>query len=106
MNKEYLIAFNYNGYYGSLNGIYVVSKEDYEKIEELQENDESVYFSEIAGKHSEIELSADLFYKVSDKEDEIESFKKMFGSTFGSYKPLDRFLDHYDEIYYDEEDED
>lgn len=105
MNKEYLIAFNYNGHHGSLNGIYVVNKEDYEKIQQLQEDNESVYFHGIEGKHSEVELDADLFYTISDKEDEIESFKKMFGSTFGSYKPLDYFLEKYDELYYEEDEE-
>lgn len=99
MNKEYLIAFKWNSHYGSLHGSYIVNASIYKKIKELQEDNVTLWLWDVAGKHSEVELNTNLFYLVSDKENDIESFKKLFGNTFGSYLPLDTALEYYNEHY-------
>jgi hypothetical protein len=102
---EVLVSFKYNTYYGNVDSIYIMDIEDWNKIKFLQDNDESIYLGEVAGKHSEVYASADSFVLVSDKTREVNSFRKLFGKTFGSYRPFDYAMELYDELTYEEEDE-
>lgn len=102
---EVLVSFKHNTYYGSVNGIYVMPLEDYKKIQFLQKEGYRIYLGEVAGKHSDVYADADQFVLVSKNEDEIETFKKLFGRTFGSYQPFDYAMELYDEETYIEETE-
>jgi len=103
MNNELIIAFKYSGGYGSIYGAYVVTLQDYRKIKFLQHRGEWLWFHGSMGKHSEVEVSVDNFYLVTKDVNEIMAFKSMFGNTFGSYEPLDKALEMYDEITYEEQ---
>jgi hypothetical protein len=103
--EEVLVSFKHNTYYGSVNSIYIMDIEDWEKIKFLQENGESIYLGEIAGKHSEVYADVNSFVLVSNKTQEVNSFRKLFGKTFGSYRPFDSAMELYEELNYEEEDE-
>jgi hypothetical protein len=103
---EVLVNFKHNERYGSVNAIYIMDVEDWKKIKFLQDNDESIYLGDIAGKHSEVYAYADNFMLISNDENEINTFRKLFGKTFGSYRPFDYAMELYENLtYYDEEDE-
>jgi hypothetical protein len=103
--KEVLVSFKHETHYGDVHGIYILSIEDWKKIKFLQEIDERIYLGEVAGKHSEVYASANKFMLVSKNDDEVESFRKLFGRTFGSYLPIDYAMEVYEELTYEEEDE-
>lgn len=98
--KEVLVSFKYKAKHGEINGIYVVSVEDWKKIRYLQKNNKKIHLYDVVGKHSELELSTDLFILISKDDNEISTFKNLFGNTFGNYKPLDYALELYEELTY------
>ena len=104
--KEVLVSFKHETHYGDVHGIYILTVEDWKKIKFLQDNNESIYLGEVAGKHSEVYASANKFMLVSKNEDEVEGFRKLFGRTFGSYQPIDYAIELYEELTYEEEEED
>jgi hypothetical protein len=103
--KEVLVSFKHNGY-GKVHGIYIMSLEDWKKIKFLQAEGEEIYLYGHAGKHSEEAVSVEKFMLVSKDEDEVETFRKLFGKTFGSYSPFDIAMELYDNITYNEDEED
>jgi hypothetical protein len=103
---EVLVSFKHNTYYGSVNAIYIMDLEDWKKILFLQDEGEEIYLGEVAGKHSEVYADADDFMLISKNEDEVASFRKLFGKTFGSYRPFDNAMELYENLTYEEEDED
>lgn len=102
---EVLVSFEHDTYYGSVNGIYVMTVEEYEKIKFLQEEGCRICLGEVAGKHSHVYTDADNFILISKNEDEIETFKSLFGRTFGSYSPFDYAMELYEDMTYNEDDE-
>ena len=104
--SEVLASFKHNTYYGSVHGIYVMSLEDWKKIKFIQGEGVDLYLGEVAGKHSDVESSFDNFVLVSSDAKEIDTFKNLFGKTFGSYIPFDMAMETYDEITYESEEED
>jgi hypothetical protein len=104
--KEVLVSFKHNTYYGRVDAIYIMSLEDWKKILFLQNEGYDIYLGEIAGKHSDVRADVDDFMIISKDEDEIENFKKLFGRTFGSYRPFDSAMELYEEVTYEEEEED
>jgi len=104
--KEVLVSFKYTRGYANIQSAYIMSVEDWNKIKFLQQNKQTLNLMEVAGKHSEIEASADCFVLLTKDEDEIETFRKLFGRTFGIYKPFDYAMELYEELTYEEEEED
>lgn len=104
--KEVLVSFKHETHYGDVHGIYILSVEDFNKIKYLQEINERIYLGEVAGKNSEVYASANKFMLVSNNEEEVEGFRKLFGRTFGSYQPVDYAMELYEEITYEDEEED
>lgn len=103
--KEVLVSFKEVHHYGSIHAIYIMSLEDWKKIKYLQNEDVSINLGEMAGKHSEVYTSPYNFMLVSKDPEEIETFRSLFGNTFGSYKPFDYAMELYEELN-EEEDED
>lgn len=103
--SEVLVSFKYNGYYGSVHSIYIMSLEDWKKIKFLQGELEEFYLGEVEGKHSEVYASFDNFTLVTNDVIEIKTFRNLFGETFGSYHPFDKAMELYDDITYEEEEE-
>lgn len=103
--REVLVSFKYNGRYGSVNSIYIMDLEDWEKIKYLQYEDEELYLGEVEGKHSEVYSSFDNFTLISSKSADISMFRNLFGETFGKYDPFDKAMELYSEITYEEEEE-
>jgi hypothetical protein len=104
--KEVLVSFKHNTYYGNVDAIYVMSLEDWKKILFLQSEEVDINLGEVAGKHSEVHADADDFMLITRDSNEIETFKKLFGRTFGSYEPFDYAIELYDIIKYEGEGED
>lgn len=104
--KEVLVSFKHETDYGSVHGIYVLTKDDWKKIRYLQENNQEISLWGVAGRHSDLISNTNRFTLVSTDENEIQMFKDLFGETFGSYKPIDSALELYDELAYEEVEED
>ena len=102
MKKIY--KFNvYCGRMGSIDSIFIADSEDVENI-----IGEDVYFGEILGKHSEINIAMENkhFTILSDDQDFISKAEEIFGTgTFSGHNPLDYCYDDENDNF-DEEDED
>lgn len=87
------------GRQGSLEGIFVCEKEALEKL-----YGKTVYFGEVLGKHSEVEIDidAECFEIRTEDQDFIAKFIEIMGDgTISGYSPFD----YIDEVESDEEDE-
>lgn len=86
---------------GSLDGIFICEKADLEKL-----YGKTVYFGEVLGKHSEVEveMSETLLTVKTDDQDFIAKFIEIMGDgTISGYNPFD-YIDE-DELNEDEEEE-
>ena len=106
--KKVLVRFDYNYELnphetGTINSIYIMSKDEWNKIRTLQENDESIFLYDFAGKGTESYAGVDRFMLVSKNQEEIEVFRSLFGETFGTYQPFDSAMELYEESYEEEE---
>jgi hypothetical protein len=102
---EVLVSFKHNTYHANVSAIYIMDVEDWKKIKFLQNEDEEIYLGDVAGKHSEVYADADDFMLITNNEDEINTFRKLFGKTFGSYHPFDSAMEKYENLTYEEDEE-
>lgn len=103
--KDVLVSFKYKSHYGSVDAIYIMNVVDYKKIKFLKDADAEIYLGDVFGKHSDVVCSVNNFTLISQKEDEVESFRKLFGNTFGSYTPFDSAMEIFEDYRREEEDE-
>lgn len=96
--SEVLVSFKHETSYGGVHGIYIMSLNDWKKIKHLQEENEELYLGEVAGKHSDVVSSFDNFTLITNDVIEIDTFRTLFGETFGSYAPIDHAMEIYDDV--------
>lgn len=96
-----LYEFNLDcGRMGSLEGVFIATEEELNKIQ-----GKNIYFGEVLGKHSEVDIvfDRDELDVKSEDQDFISKLEDVFGSpTISGYNPLDYYDDWDDE----EEDDD
>lgn len=95
MNKELLVKFEWDGYYGSLSGLFITTREEIDSID-----GKNVYFGEVLGKHSELllEMEESDFVILSSDTSVIAMVRHLFGvsdseKTLIGYNPFDYFDD-------------
>jgi len=95
-----LYEFYFDSYYGELSGLFVASNKDVDSI-----IGKTIYFGEVLGKHSEVEITLDKtnIYLLSKDQHSIAWLKGVTGgsNTISGYNPLD-YIDDYE--YEEEED--
>ena len=88
--SKILVKFYWDyGRVGSVNGLFVSTKE---KIENLYGKE--IYFGEILGKHSEVygDISENDFTIISEDQDKIDWLEEIMESkTISGYNPLDYY---------------
>ena len=71
----------------------IVTQEEYDMIQAFSKTDNTIYFGEIAGKHSEVygPLSSSDFRIVSKDQNDIKAFRKITGNRryFGAFSVVD-----------------
>lgn len=87
--------FDWDYVYGIINGIFIADEDD---IKLLENSNISIYFGEVLGKHSEVEIKINPgdFTLVTDDPEEIETIKKL--KLFIGFNPLDLNLSSFTEI--------
>lgn len=100
-NKSYLrlIRFEfYCGRQGSLNGTFMLDEEGWDKLQNLIEAGDVVYFGEVLGKHSEVfgPIDPDDIEVVTEDQDWLHKAQELGIDLDSGYNPLD---------YYEEDDD-
>lgn len=99
MSNLRLVKFSaYFGRRGELEGLFVLDDEDWQTLQNLIDSEDSVYFGEVLGKHSEVEcvINNDNIQVLSENQEFCREFARLNLNT--GYNPLN-FLDE------DEDDE-
>ena len=86
---------------GELDGLFITTKEDLEKI-----YNQTVYFGEVLGKHSEISstMQPKYFEIKSEDQDFIQKLEDLLGTSISGYNPFDYLLPDFFEEEQPEED--
>lgn len=107
MSKEYLVRSSYYGYYSlGFVCIEIINEETMQQLNKLKKDNWSFYVHEWEGKHSEmyVELEDNDFVVISEDQEYIEYFRKLFGDYVGNIHYSDYVLERYyeSEDYYEE----
>lgn len=107
MSQKFLWSFYWDcGRSGSLEGLFVATKEEIEEV-----TGEEAYFGEVLGKHSEVygTLDEEDITQIDISPEAVEEVSKHLGDTWSGWNPLeyvrlycDRCGDRmgYDEVFY------
>lgn len=87
--KNFLWKYKIDYCYGYVEGLFIATEL---QINKLVNN--TIYFGEIMGKHSEVEIEFENgdFTKIDLDSKTIENITKLLGNTWSGYNPLE-FLD-------------